>query len=297
MRITFISILCFTIFSVNAQTLHSGSQDEFELAKAGFNNITDLGGAEIRSLEAKINVLKPLKNLVLNVGLGYGITEIDFNRTNVPFEVTGFNTIHNLRTTLSLIKPLKKKWVLIGSFSPTISSNLEKSIGSEDFIFNTAVMAIKKWKTKNHDATLRLGLLYGTPFGQPRTIPIISYQSQLNHRWSYSLGLPITELSYLFNSKHQLSFQLRPEGFFANNSGILTITNEEFIHTKLQYNGIRAGLNYVFRFAKNFEVDFSAGNILKSNLKIIDQGQNELFDFESENSPFLSLGLRYTIGK
>ena len=241
----------------------SGS-DEINPLAVNYSSIPDLGGTEIRSYGANFNFGLPIKESIVGFSLGYQNLDFSFNETTNLIDLSAFENMQVIRSSISFMKPIKDELRFVLSVGTSIMSNFGDGISSEDFVFNAIIGAMKKWGNEERNTTLLLGAFYGTQFGEPTLLPAISLSQKLNQHWSYSLGLPATGLNYKINEKNRLSLLASPQGIFGNNSNLQAVEgNRTITNTKLQFNGIKTRLAYQFRFQKNlaFFITFLRQNI------------------------------------
>ena len=180
----------------------------------------------------------------------------------------------------------------------SLISNFSSGISSEDFVFNAMVGVVKKWGDDERNSTLMVGAFYGTQLGEPTLLPAVSFSQKLNAHWSYSLGLPVTGINYRVNEKHQFALLASPQGIFGNNpseervEGNRTITN-----TKLQFNGINTRVSYQFKFTKHLALFTEGGFLPSSELKILDDNNNEIIDLDSGSGAYINAGMRFVINR
>ena len=235
------------------------------------------------------------------LGLRMGYTYIDTyykeNPNFVGFE--DFEDIHLINLNVFYRLSLNNDWAFNIAFMPVLSSTLKASISSEDVIFNSMSSFTKKWQnSSNRDRLLTFGLLFGTQFGAPRLLPLINYTHQINEKSRYVLGLPTTGFFYTIDKKNSIDFTIRPEGFFVNNPSTNSFQPNTVVRdANLQFNAFRFGIGYNLKFNTNWVTHFNLGFIPTSNLEVVDNDNNTLYDFNADASVFFSVALSFNINR
>ncbi|MEM6893894.1 MAG: DUF6268 family outer membrane beta-barrel protein [Bacteroidota bacterium] len=273
-----------------------GNPQEVEPLSIDYGVIPDLGGTEIERYQIGAMFGKRLGKGQFGIGVGYQYLDFTFDETTNLLDVSSYAQMHIIGTNVSYVRPLKNNWGLIVMGGASIMSNLDDGITGEDFVFNTLIGANKRWGDHSKGSSLLFGLLYGTQFGEPTILPAVSFRQQLNERWSYSLGLPITGINFQFHPKHRLSALASPQGIFGNNSSEVAVDGNRILKdTKLQFNGINARLAYRYHFAKHIAFLTEVGFVPGATLKILDSDNEEVYDFEPGSGAYFNLGLRFVL--
>ncbi len=273
-----------------------GNPREVEPLSVDYGVIPDLGGTEIARYQIGAMFGKKLGKGRLGIGVGYQYLDFTFDETTNLLDVSSYAQMHIIGTNVSYLRPLKNNWGLIVMGGASIMSNLDDGITGEDFVFNTLIGANKQWGDHNKGSSLLFGLLYGTQFGEPTILPAVAFRQQLNERWSYSLGLPITGINFQFHPKHRLSALASPQGIFGNNSSEVAVDGNRILKdTKLQFNGINTRLAYRYHFAKHLAFLTEVGFVPGATLKILDNDNEEIYDFDPGSGAYFNLGLRFVL--
>ncbi|GAA4274507.1 DUF6268 family outer membrane beta-barrel protein [Aquimarina gracilis] len=268
---------------------------------AGFEYITvpDLGDASVEKYSLSFNLGKKFKKrAVLGLGIFYDYHEFTYTNASLNFDTGPYVDFHTIKTKLFFKYFIDTSWSANVMFAPLLSSNFEESISSEDVILSSAITLSKSWKTKAGSALLTFGVGYGPAFGKPQLIPVVSFKSKIDETWSYSLGSPKTTINYRINPRHSVSAVVGFNGLFGNVSSTTNIPEIGLIdNTKLQYNSLDTGINYLYRIQPNWTTIVKLGYSPWNQLKILDNENNEIYDFEPNGSVFISMGLKYNLNK
>ena len=114
-------------------------------------------------------------------------------------ELTNFKAskdFHSIAYSIGIIKILPKRWKLVASFTPTLASDFEESLHSDDFIFQAAALAMKR---SSQNFEYGFGVAYTTRFGNATLIPLVNLTYKVNN-WETLVILPAyISQNYLFN--------------------------------------------------------------------------------------------------
>lgn len=171
-------------------------------------------------------------------------------------------------------------------------SNFGNGFSSEDIVVNAVGTITKRWGPFDRNTALTFGLLYGTQLGEPSFLPVISLHQKLNEHWSYTLGLPITGLTYIISEKHLFMASAMPEGLYGNNSNqVIVEGNQDLSNTKLQFNGFNTSLAYRYKFVKHLALTVKGGFIPGATLKILDSENEFLYDLNPGSGAYFNIGI------
>ncbi|MEM1258716.1 MAG: DUF6268 family outer membrane beta-barrel protein [Bacteroidota bacterium] len=283
---------------VSGQPSIISTQGELEPVVVEYGYLPDLGGTEITNYRVNLNMARPVGKSIIGFNLGYQYFDFVFDESTNAIDLATYENMHVARAGLSLVRPLENSWGLLISGGTSLMSNLGDGLSSEDFIVNVIGAVTKRWGNFDRNTVLTLGVLYGTQLGEPTILPAVSLQQKLNEHWGYSLGLPVTGINYRINDRHLFMASLMPEGFFGNNSNEVAVDgNRVLTNTKLQFNGINASLAYRFRFAKNLAFTARGGFVPVATLKVLDDGNEEIYDLDPGSGAYFRVGLSFVLSR
>lgn len=293
---------CFLAFLVlatsHAQMPGMGNAREIEIAGLEYGFLPDLGRTKVRNFKAHLNLGKPIGRSIIGFGLSYQNVDFAFDESTNVINLDTYENMHAIRANLSFVRPLGNSWTMIASVGPSLMSNFGEGITSEDFVFNIIAGATKRWGDFDRNTMLMIGVLYGTQLGEPRLLPALSLRQKLNAHWSYSVGLPVTRLDYHINDRHRFSLMASPEGIFANNSKAVAVAGgRSLTNTKLQFNGLNTRIAYSYRFTKFLACTAEGGFIPLATLKILDDENEDIYDFEPDAGTYFKVGLKLVLNR
>ncbi len=258
--------------------------------------IPSLGDVNLERYLFSLNALKKMNSGKLEFGLDYSALTFSFYDYNTSLSTDSYENTHTFQTKIGYHQDLGKKWVMSISLSPMLSSNFKNGPNSEDFIFNWSTSFSKEWGNGGFPISLTVGLGRGVLFGEPGLFPILSLRGKMAPEWDYLIGFPYSAVSYKINGKQSLSTKAVVSGTYANNSETVIINGLEHLgNTKLAYSEIDLGLEYNYRMSSGFTTVVRAGFSTANSLEVLDNNDNPLFDFKVDPSPYIIMGLTYSL--
>ncbi|MBQ4819429.1 DUF6268 family outer membrane beta-barrel protein [Aquimarina sp. MMG016] len=287
------------IFAFGITNILWSQMPEFnnEIAGIEYTTIPGIGETSVQKYQVNAGYRTKLPNGMLSYGLSYTYHEFMYATSTVPFDPYSYENLHVISTNLFYQHTITNSWYINLMMSPTIQSNLEDGISNEDIIINAMITGSKKWGNANNFSILNFGAGYGTQFGRPRIIPVISFRYKIN-KWNYFIGFPESGITYQPNIRHKVSANAFFNGVFGNISSQVTFPDiGTHTNTKLQYNTLDIGVAYKYRIQPNWTTVIRAGYSPWNELKILDQNNNDIYDFEADSSIFISMGLKFNLNK
>ena len=250
---------------------------------------------DLNSTKLKFNIPVKLEKGYLTNSFGIDYTTINYNQ-DYPFNTEEIDNFYSISYGLSYAYPLKKKWNLIARVNPTIASNLEGKLTSEDFLLNGALLASKNWGTFKKGSTLTFGLAYAAISGRPGVFPFINFKQRINEQFSYELGFPNMSFKYNLNTKNSFKIGLKQQGFNINLSGNNgpVIDGEEA--QKLRSRNLLTDFEYSYKISNIWRLNTSIGYSLTNRYVLANEDRVSIFNFNvDKRRAFFTVGLSYSL--
>lgn len=197
-----------------------------------------------------------LLNVPVKVGLdkylvlGGEFNLIDFEITKeYPFDASELNTLYIIDLNLGYIFNVNEDWRFVGIATPRIASNLVEGLQGNDFLLNLTATMWKEKKDVEKPFRLVLGLTYNSTTGLPFPLPLINYHKRFHRNWSYSLGIPRTDLRYHIKDNHSLRMALFLDGYFVNVQNDILLPDGE-LGSSVSLSAIVLALSYQYNITK-----------------------------------------------
>lgn len=285
------------ILSANNTITYGQTSRNYVEGAFEYGLIPSLGETELEKYTFSLYGQRELGLGDLGLTFNYFAYNFSFYNQGSLFGPThSYELIHTVMPQIAYSHQLGTKWDISVSFDPLLSSNFKNGLRSEDLIINWTSSFSKKWGKGNFPTRLTLGIGRGILFGEPGLFPILSLQGKLTSKWEYAFGFPYSKVAYEINEKHSMSTKAVLSGIYANNSGTVAVSHIETLeNTKLAYSEIDLGLEYNYHMSSGFIVLIRAGFSIANTLEILDPDTNPLFDFEANSSPYVTMGLKYSL--
>lgn len=244
----------------------------------------------------------------LNDKGAYLIPGIEYENTNLKYQDNAlFNTgelerFQSFEFTLGYTYEISGKWRFGVQAGTKVASNFEKGdILNDDVIYTGAVFFIKTTEDERYEEPVRLilGLAYSTTSGIPFPLPVINYYKKFGSNWSYTLGIPKSNLKYYINDKNSLQGFATLDGFFANIQRNFDVnpmnTSSDDIADNISMTIVLAGLGYEYNFTDHFSFYLYTGHTLLNNIRLRDDNLDKVYTINETNSFYGRGGLKFNI--
>lgn len=217
-----------------------------------------------------------------------------------PFDKKGeLDRFQSFSLNLGYTFKMKNDWRFAAKAGTMFASNFEtgKPI-KDDLIYTGAFFFIKDRTGEDQASTpwrLIAGLHYSTTSGFPFPLPVINYYREFHPDWSYSLGIPKTNVKYSFNQKNHLQAFATLDGFFANIQDNRRLRSTGEIAENISMTIVLAGMGYEYNFTKHLVYYLYAGHTLMNDIRLRDGSKDEVFPVNNSNTFYARSGLKFKI--
>ncbi len=251
-----------------------------------------------RRFRARINIpLKLGEREYLLPGYEYRNVELQYGDT-APFEIANLDRFqsHTLRLTYTFGLP--KDWRFAGRVGAIMASNFEKShILSEDIVFEGIVAFLKDRGPEEVDLPWRLviGIHYSTKSGRPFPLPVINYFKTLNQNWAYTVGVPESNLIYMFNKKSHLRLFAELDGFYANIQEEISFmqNGHNKVAEDISMTVVLGGLRYDYYFTKHLLAFVYGGWTIYNDIRLRDDNKDDIYTINDTNTFYARAGIEF----
>lgn len=226
-------------------------------------------------------------------GIRYINAKINFESAT-SFSTVDLEEFHILEYTIGYTYPMNKKWRFTAQFSPTLSSNLTNNISFDDLVLSGGIIFIRTLEAENGSkkSRLTLGLTYSQTIGIPAPIPFVTYFREINDRWSYTVGFPISKAKYFFNTKKtSLEAFARLDGYFVNLSNDIPVNGQNA--ESISLSQVITGIGFDKYYGKRGNLFFKIGYTLRNSLELNENIKDEVFNFNLSNAFYFRGGFKF----
>lgn len=261
-------------------------------------------------VQAPIPINKEKKNYLV-VGFEYRYVDIDIkDEEDLSAFMGSVPPIDNLVTSVQQIDAYlgytwtaKNDWRFGLKFGPKFQSDFKDGLQTDDILYEGAVYAIKDKKNDTLDGNkpyrLVMGLTYSTTPGRKYPLPILNYYKEFHPNWTYTLGVPKTNIRHYLNDNHKDAVQA-----FATLDNIYANIQQDFLPTvdppedgtvaeSIQMTTGLLGLGYEHFFTKHLLFYGYAAHSVYNNFRLEDGDGNTTYKINTENSPYFRAGLKF----
>ncbi|OUR96085.1 hypothetical protein A9Q86_16535 [Flavobacteriales bacterium 33_180_T64] len=239
--------------------------------------------------------IKTKEDCYLVIGAEYNRIILNLE-DNYGFDTSVLETINIIDLNIGYTFKTAKYWRLGLKINPRVASTLIEKITFEDVFLNGGVFAIndkRKDKTLKRPYRLILGLTYNTTTGVPFPLPFVSYYRRINDKWSFSAGVPKSNVKYFLTKKSMLQTFVSLDGYFANLQRQLTINGKQIDNISLAV--AVAGIGYEYLLTRHLVAYAYTGFTFRLNNVLRDDNRDEVFKLDDVNAFYLRTGIKFKI--
>lgn len=223
-------------------------------------------------------------------------------KDDAPFSVDKLEHFQSYAFSLVYTFKMNEEWRfgLEGEIDAT--SNFETGkLMNEDLEYTGSVYFIKSIKSDTDIKSWRLilGARYSTATSVPFPLPIVNYYKRFDEKWSYTLGVPKTNLRYFLSEKSTFQAFVTIDGFYANIQRQFNPSGLSSIDGKLAQNismtTVLSGLGYELEFSKYFSFYIYGDHSIINNIRLRDINQDKVYTINETNSLYGRTGLKFSI--
>ena len=215
------------------------------------------------------------------------------NLENIP---ESLSSVQRIEGSLGYLYQFPEEWILAFKAGVRIESTFDSKLVSDDFIYVTNFYAIRdRTDSEKYEVPNRLifGLEYTTTAGRNFPLPIINYYREFHPKWTYTLGVPKTNLRYKFNQTHHLQAYATIDNFFANIQKNLIINDQ--VAENVSSLMVVAGLGYELYFTDHLLGYFYLGHTILNDYRFRDNNRDDIFIIEDRNTLYFRTGIKFKI--
>lgn len=285
------------------------------LCSTTYGQLTDLARLEytyfpqeqsdnsFRRFRTFINVPVKLKEgTYLVPGFEYRNVNLKFKDVT-PFEREDLDRFQSFSVSLGYTQRISKKWRLGAQVATRVTSNFSTgSVNKNDFVHTGAIYFIND-KTKGgaeKPSRLILGGRFDTESGRPFPLPFVNYYREFHPDWSYTLGIPKSNIKRYFGNdrRHVLQGFLTLDGFYANiqdNVDVGIAPGEFETAESISMLVVLFGVGYEYCFTKHLVFYFYAGHTIINDIRLRDGDRDDVFTINDRNTFYGRSGIKFKL--
>ncbi|QAA80965.1 hypothetical protein EI546_04135 [Aequorivita sp. H23M31] len=254
-------------------------------------------------IQAPIPLDKERKRIIV-IGMEYRYVDINIED---PEDVAAFNghLVTSVQQTNSYVGYVWKHndhWRFGAKAGVKIETDWAGSLVNDDLIYEIGAYAINDRKKNPEEGKkpyrLIVGLTYSTVPGRWYPLPIINYFKQFRPNWTYTLGVPKSNVRNYLNNSHKDAIQAFAtlDNIYANiqqNFRPISSENQDGkMAESIQQTIVLLGLGYEHYFMEDFLFYAYAAHSVYNDFRLEDGDGKKLYKINTENSPYFRVGLK-----
>lgn len=296
------AIIAFFSIAVSAQTTDLARVEYLYLPYSKSSNSINRYRA---LLQAPIKMSKEKKNFLV-IGMEYRYLDIEI----ADLEDAGVFGTHMVESTQRVDAYVGYTWEhnsiwRFGAKAGTkIQSDFEGSLLKDDFIYEVGIYAINDKRKELADGEkpnrLIIGLTYSNTPGRWYPLPILNYYKEFSANWTYTLGVPKTNVRHYLNDSHKDALQAFAtlDNDYANiQQNFVPLSASDNPKNKqaesIQHTIGLLGLGYEHFFTEHFLFYAYAAHSVYNNFRLEDGDGNKIYQINKVNSPYFRTGLKF----
>ncbi len=248
----------------------------------------------IKTQRYKLLFNLPIK---LNEKKDYLVAGMEYNRFDMgysqdfSFDKGELIRFHIVDLNLGFITKWNENWNLVTILTPRMASNFVHGAEGGDFFMNATATF---WKESPHgDRPFRivLGLTYNSTTGLPVPLPLISYYRKFHPDWSFSLGVPRTDLKHYLGGKHVLELAVFLDGYFINLQNDIPMADGQMA-SRISLTSLLGTFGYNYRISQRMTFFAMVGQSLLQEGKLRNLERGEVFLLNDESNFYIRTGFK-----
>lgn len=231
------------------------------------------------------------KTVLIN-GLSYACVNGVVNNTSTEFEGDNTEKLQVVTFQSIIAQKLKNNFNLVFSLRPTIASDFEKKLSSDDFVMQGFVFVSKK---KNENLSIGLGVANTMRLGETFVLPIMPFTFKRNkHNINAIFPLKL-DYTYCVDKKERLKLGFREIANGGNINITASYSSSKNIPEidKVNYSRINIGPVVYYNITKFIQFEATGGVSLRRHYNLLDIENNKQ-EMYLKNAPFFQFGIFLT---
>ena len=237
--------------------------------------------------------LKIKDNSYLVIGGDYRYLKLKLE--NVPFETKDLKSAQTIEASIGYLRMVKNSnWLYGFKVGMRLASNFESRLVSDDYLYLVSGFFIND-KTEDGIADKPNRLIFGfeytsTPY-RVYPLPILNYYREFHPDWTYTLGVPKTNLRYKFDKKNHVQTFLTLDNFFVN------IQGNRLVHGKLVENIsqtlVLGGFGYEHYFTEHLLYYGYAGYSISNDYRLRNNDGDNIYTIDDKSTFYFRTGIKF----
>lgn len=249
----------------------------------------------------KLPIKLNAKGAYLVPGIQYEYVKFQL-KDATPFPIEKLEKLQSYSFTLGYTYKMTEDWRFGVEGEAYATSNFETNeLQTEDIEYTGSIYFIKSVEEEQTAKPWRLilGLRYSTATSFNFPLPIVNYNRKFRPNWSYTLGVPKTNIKYNLGDHSALQAFVTVDGFFANlqekfnpNPGMAP---NQKLAQNISITTFLSGIGYELKFSEYFSFYIYGGHSFINNIRLRDSNMDKVYSINDTNSLYGRTGLKFSI--
>ncbi|WP_202702084.1 DUF6268 family outer membrane beta-barrel protein [Flavobacterium sp. UGB4466] len=214
-----------------------------------------------------------------------------YSNLNVNYEAGSYKTQENqehfnqIKNNFKISHDFSNTFNMSFSIVPTV--NFQSSPGLDD---TSLLGSLEMSQQFNSKARLTIGISRSAVLGNPKFLPVVSFNYKFSNESSLLIGFPDSKISYSNNIRNTFNLTNSFNGnFYHLDEAKQAIDNA----AKATLSQMTTAFEYERNVDKNWFLNFKAGYDFDKKYSRTDKDNHRVYDFNTGNSYVLGIGIKY----
>ncbi|SFU34159.1 hypothetical protein SAMN05216480_101876 [Pustulibacterium marinum] len=282
--IFFVLLMILSVHVLRSQTTDLFRVEYTYLPNSGTDN-------SIQRFRSLAQVPIPIKDDYLVFSFDYRYLKLELN--DVPFETNDLNSTQRIEGTVGYVYKYNEDWRFALRGGVRLASNFDSKMVSDDMLYLVSAYAINdrlEDETLKNPYRLILGLLYTTTPGRNYPLPFVNYHVE-HENWSYSLGVPKSNIHYYLNDKNRIQAFGTLDNFFANIQGDKMVDGQ--LAQNISMTNVLLGIGYEYYFTDHLLYYGYIAHSVYNDYRLRNNDRDDIYVIDDKNSIYFRTGVRF----
>ena len=254
--------------------------------------------------QAPIPLDEDQKRMIV-VGFDYRYVDIDIKDDETLFALDTHlvTSVQQMDAYLGYVWKHNENWRFGTKAGVKIQSDFQGKMQSDDLIYEVGAYAVNDMTDDVAEGKkpyrLIVGLTYSNTPGRWYPLPIVNYYKEFHPQWTYTLGVPKTNIRHYLNVAHKDAIQA-----YATLDNIYANIHQNFepridqgedgtVAESIQMTIGIVGLGYEHFFTEHLLLYAYAAHSVYNDFRFEDGDGKKVYKINTENSPYFRAGLKF----
>lgn len=214
---------------------------------------------------------------------------------NLPFNTEDLASVQTIEGSLGYLKKLKNSdWFYGFKVGVRLASNFESHMVGDDYLYLIGAYAIRnrtKEGTADKPNRLVIGLDYSSTPGRNYPLPIFNYYREFQPDWTYTLGVPKTNIRYKFDTRNHVQGFVTLDNFFANIQANKIINGKEA--DNISQTLVLGGLGYEHYFTKHLLYYAYVAYSIYNDYRLRNKKRDDIYTIDDKGTLYFRTGIKF----